>query len=44
MSSDMDVLENDYDVSRYNAIVDLRAIGWKSIDITGLLLSNEKVQ
>jgi len=32
MSSDMDVVEYDYDHSRYNAIADLRRIGWKSIE------------
>jgi len=32
MSSDMDVVEYDYDLSRYNAIADLRGIGWKSIE------------
>jgi len=32
MSSDMDVVEYDYDLSRYNAIADLRAIGLKSIE------------
>jgi len=32
MSSDMDVVENVYDLSRYNAIADLRGIGWKSIE------------
>jgi len=31
MSSDMDVVEYDYDLSRYNPIADLRRIGWKSI-------------
>jgi len=28
----MDVVAYDYDLSRYNAIADLRAIGWKSIE------------
>ena len=28
----MDVVEYDYALSRYNAIADLRAIGWKSIE------------
>jgi len=28
----MDVVEYDYDLSRYNAIADLRGIGWKSIE------------
>jgi len=32
MSSDMDVVEYDYDLSRYNAIADLRGTGWKSIE------------
>jgi len=32
MSSDMDVVEYDYDLSHYNAIADLRGIGWKSIE------------
>jgi len=32
MSSDMDVVEYDYDLSRYNAIADLRGIGWKSME------------
>jgi len=32
MSSDMDIVEYDYDLSRYNAIADLRGIGWKSIE------------
>jgi len=32
MSSDMNVVAYDYDLSRYNAIADLRAIGWKSIE------------
>jgi len=32
MSSDMDVVEYDYDLSRYNAIADLGGIGWKSIE------------
>jgi len=32
MSSDMDVVEYDYDLSRHNAIADLRGIGWKSIE------------
>jgi len=32
MSSDMDVVKYDYDLSRYNAIADLRGIGWKSIE------------
>jgi len=32
MSSDMDVVEYEYDLSRYNAIADLRRIGWKSIE------------
>jgi len=32
MSSDMDVVEYDYHLSRYNAIADLRGIGWKSIE------------
>ena len=32
MSLDMDVFEYDYDLSRYNAIADLRGIGWNSIE------------
>ena len=28
----MNVVAYDYDLSRYNAIADLRAIGWKSIE------------
>ena len=32
MSLDMDVVEYDYDLSRYNAIADLRGIGWNSIE------------
>jgi len=32
MSSHMDIVEYDYDLSRYNAIADLRRIGWKSIE------------
>jgi len=32
MSSNMDVVEYDYDLSRYNAIADLGGIGWKSIE------------
>jgi len=32
MSSDMDVVEYYYDLSRYNAIADLREIRWKSIE------------
>ena len=28
----MDIVEYDYDLSRYNAIADLRGIGWKSIE------------
>jgi len=32
MSLDMDVVEYDYDLSRFNAIADLRGIGWKSIE------------
>ena len=32
MSSDMDVVEYHYDLSCYNAIGDLRGIGWKSIE------------
>jgi len=28
----MDVVEYDYDLSRHNAIADLRGIGWKSIE------------
>jgi len=32
MSSDMDVVEYNYDLSRYNAIADLHGIGWKSIE------------
>jgi len=32
MSSDMDIVEYDYDLSRYNAIADLRGIRWKSIE------------
>jgi len=32
MSSDMDIVEYDYALSRYNAIADLRGIGWKSIE------------
>jgi len=31
MSSDMDVVEYDYDLSCYNAIADLLGIGWKSM-------------
>jgi len=31
MSSDMDIVQYDYDLSRYNAIADLCGIGWKSI-------------
>jgi len=32
MSSDMDVVQYDYDISRYNAIADFRGIEWKSIE------------
>jgi len=32
MSSDMDIVDYDYELSRYNAIADLRGIGWKSIE------------
>jgi len=32
MSSDIAVVEFDYDLSHYNAIADLRRIGWKSIE------------
>jgi len=32
MSSDMDEVEYDYDLSRYNAIAGLHGIGWKSIE------------
>jgi len=32
MSSDMDVVEYDYDLFRYNPIADLRGIGWKSTE------------
>ena len=28
----MDIVEYDYDHSRYNAIADLGGIGWKSIE------------
>jgi len=32
MSLDMDVVEYDSDLSRYNTIADLHGIGWKSIE------------
>jgi len=32
ISSVMDIVEYDYDLCRYNAIADLRGIGWKSIE------------
>jgi len=32
MSSDMNVVEDDYDLSRYNAMADLRGIGGKSME------------
>ena len=32
MSSDVEIVEYDYELSRYNAIADLRGIGWKSIE------------
>jgi len=32
MSSEMDVVDYDHDLSRYKAIADLRGIGWKSIE------------
>jgi len=32
ISLDMDVVEYDYDLSRYKAIADLRGIAWKSIE------------
>ena len=28
----MDIVDYDYELSRYNAIADLRGIGWKSIE------------
>ena len=32
MSSGMDLVEYDYDLSGYKAIADLRRIGWSSIE------------
>jgi len=32
MSSDIDIVQYDYDLSRYNATADLRGRGWKSIE------------
>jgi len=32
MSSEMDIVEYDYNLSRYNAIADLSGIGWKFIE------------
>ena len=32
MSADMDVVDYEYYLSHYNAIADLRPIGWKSIE------------
>jgi len=32
MSSDMDLVEYDYDLSHFNAIADLRGISWLSIE------------